>query len=308
MKIAITSKSFSKNPVLREKLLSHFPNSYFNDDGKKFSEHELIEFLKDADAAIIALEKINDHILAQLPNLKIISKYGVGTDNINFDSLKKFKIKWSYQSGTNKRGVAELALQMMLTLLRKSYQSNINLKDGDWSPHFGNNLTGKKIGILGLGNIGKELVLLLKAFQCQISCTEINPDFNFIKEHNLKLVSLNELFTENQIVSIHIPKNAANTKIVDQSLLASMGKSSILINTARGGIVDEEVLFQKLKQNSSFSAGFDVFEEEPFLKTDILNLANFYCTPHIGGSSIEGILAMGEAAISGLFHAKLLDE
>ena len=307
MKVAVTSRSFSKNTYLKEKLLEKFPDSYFNESGTVFSNEELIDFLKPADAAIIALEKINNQILEALPKLKIISKYGVGLDNINFSALKDSAIKWSYTPGTNKRGVAELALQMMLILIRQSYQSHMLLKDGSWSPQFGKNLSEKKVGILGMGHVGKELVKLLSPFECKISCSEIKPDLLWLKSQNIELVSLEKLFAENDIVSIHIPLELQNKMLINEKILNLMPAHSILINTSRGGIVDEECLLEKLIQRKIQSAGFDVFLDEPFKNKNLLDLPHFYSTPHIGGSSIESIEAMGMAAINGLSEAKLLE-
>jgi D-3-phosphoglycerate dehydrogenase len=304
MKVAVTSRSFSKNSILKRNLQEIHPDSYFNEKGINFNKNELIEFLKPADAAIIALEKIDHEVLQALPGLKIISKYGVGIDNIDFLALKDFKINWGYTPGTNRRGVAELTLQMMLVLLRQSYQSNLMLRNGVWSPQFGFNLTNKKIGILGLGHVGQDLVKLLYPFDCEISCHEIAPDFNFLKNHNVKSVSLQELFSMNDIVTIHIPLDEKNKLIVNESLLSLMSPQAILINTARGGIVDEASLLEKLQNKKIRAAGFDVFESEPFSNMELLTLPNFYSTPHIGGSSVESIEAMGMAAISGLLTAK----
>lgn len=303
MKIAVTSKSFSKNTFLRQKLLEIFPHTKFNDQGLSFKPDTLINFLKEADAAIIGLEKIDSQVLSQLPNLKIISKYGVGLDSINLSDLKKHGVKLGYTAGTNKRGVAELALQMMLVLIRQSYSANISMRAGNWTPFFGNNLTNKKVGILGLGHVGKELVHLLKPFNCEISCCEIAPDLNFISENKISLVSLNELFSKNDIVSIHIPLNEQNKFLINKEVISSMQPHSILINTARGSLVDEAALQESLVNHRIAAAGFDVFAEEPCPNQKLIGLHNFFSSPHIGGSSIESVQSMGLAAINGLSHA-----
>ncbi len=306
MKISVTSKSFSTNIFLKDKLLEVYPQSQFNDQGLSFNTESLIQFLKNSDAAIIGLEKINSHVLSSLPNLKIISKYGVGLDNINLSDLASHSVKIGYTPGTNKRGVAELALQMMLILIRQSYIANSSLRNGSWKPAFGNNLTGKKIGILGLGNIGKDLVTLLKPFNCQISCCDTNPDMSFIDQNSLELVAIEKLFSNNDIVTIHIPLNENNRFLVNRNLLDLMNPNAILINTARGALVDEETLKEKLLNHSLAAAGFDVFQNEPFKDNELINLPNFYATPHIGGSSIESVHAMGLAAIAGLSSAEFV--
>lgn len=306
MKVAVTSKSFSKNLFLKEKLLETYPDSYFNDKGLSFNDDQLVEFLRPCDAAIVGLEKMTEKILSELPNLKIVSKYGVGLDNIFFDSLKKHNIRFGHTPGTNKRGVAELAHQMMLILIRKSFMANLCLRKGEWTPQFGNNLTNKKIGILGLGHVGKELVKLLAPYDCQITCCDIQPDLEFINQNRLSLVSIEELFTHNTVISIHVPLDESTQNLISSKLFGLMPAHSILINTSRGGIVDEAVLFDKLKNSKIAAAGFDVFSEEPCLNQELLTLNNFYATPHIGGSSLESVQAMGLAAISGLDNAQLI--
>lgn len=308
MKVAVTSRSFSKNQILREKLLEKYPDSYFNEKGQNYNREELIEFLKPATAAIVGLEKVDHETLQALPQLKTISKYGVGLDNIDFSAMEKYSVHWSYTPGTNRLGVAELALQMMMVLIRRSYQANLFMREGSWSPQYGYNLSGKKIGILGLGHVGKELVKLLAPFECNISFHDIKPDLEFSKKHKLTLVTQEELFSGNDIVSIHIPLNKSNQLLINEKLLSLMPAHSILINTARGGLVDEKVLLEKLKGNKILAAGFDVFLKEPFTDLELLSMPNFYSTPHIGGSSVESVQAMGLAAINGLGCARPIND
>lgn len=308
MKVAVTSRSFSKNLILREKLLEKYPDSYFNEKGQNYTCEELIEFLKSASAAIVGLEKVDHETLQALPQLKTISKYGVGLDNIDFSAMEKHNVHWSYTPGTNRLGVAELALQMMMILIRRSYQANLFMREGSWSPQYGYNLSGKKIGLLGLGHVGKELVKLLAPFECNISYHDIKPDMEFSKKHKLTLVTTEELFSGNDIVSIHIPLNKSNQLLINEKLMSLMPAHSILINTSRGGLVDEKALFEKLKSNKILAAGFDVFLKEPFSDKELLSLPNFYSTPHIGGSSVESVLAMGLAAINGLGCARPIND
>jgi len=304
IRVAVTSKSFSKNQLLRSRLLERYPNAKFNDSGLKFDDSSLIEFLSGCDRAIIALDKINNKVLSALPNLKIISKFGVGVDNINFQALKEKNILFGYRGGVNRRGVAELALQMMLVLIRKSFQSNCALRRGEWSPQVGNNLSEKTVGILGLGNVGKELVALLQPFNCKIIFNDIVMDPQFCEERGLVSVGLEDLFAKSDVVSIHVPLNSTTSGMVNKRLLELMKAGGILINTARGGLVDEDCLYPLLKNNRLGAAGFDVFATEPLVNKDLALLDNFFSTPHIGGSSQESILAMGLAAIEGLSVTK----
>ncbi len=309
MKVAVTSKSFSKSSDLRSALIKEFPLSYFNDQELNFqSQDELVEFLGEADCAIVGLEKVNENLLAQLPRLKVISKYGVGTDNIDFDAIKKFQIRWGYSPGTNKTGVAELALQMMLVLIRKSFSNNLKMRDKKWSVDKGLNLSGKKVGILGLGHVGKELVKLLRPFECQVSCCDLSPDLEFIKQHNINLVDARSLFLDNLIVSIHIPYSASNHLFVGEELLGLISESGVLINTARGGLVDEFFLKEKILKHPNFFYGSDVFMNEPHPDWDLVTHPQVFSTSHIGGSSLESIWAMGMSAIQNIHNARHIAE
>lgn len=300
IKIAVASRSFSQNPPLRELLLSRYSRVTFNDEGKSLSGKELINFLKGHEKAIIALEKINDAILNELPELKLISKYGVGLDNIDFEALKKRNILLSWKSGVNRQAVAELALSMMLLTLRKSHFSNWSIKNSNWHQVQGNNLTGKTVGIIGLGNIGQELVHFLKPFNVNILANDILDRSEFCKSHNVTLTTKEDIFSNCDVITLHLPLTPHTKHIVNSKVLRSMKPNSVIINTARGGLINEIDLLEALKEKSISGAALDVFEEEPKINPDLLNHPFFFCTSHIGGSSKEAIWEMGKAAIMGL--------
>lgn len=303
--VAVASRSFSMDSFLREKLTSQYKNVIFNDQGKSFQGAELVNFLKSADKAIIALEKIDENILKDLPNLKLISKYGVGLDNINFEALRKHNVQLAWKGGVNKRSVAELALHFILGTVRGSFHSHHDIQNGTWVQFKGFNLTGKTVGVLGLGYVGQELIPMLKAFDVNILGFDIHDRGDFCKKHNVTQVgTIEELFSKSDVVSIHIPHTTKTNKIVNERLINSMKKGSFLVNTARGGIVDEQALLAALKSSQLASAAFDVFEKEPMENEELKKLPNFYFTSHIGGSSIESIRLMGSAAIEGLNNGK----
>lgn len=303
-KIAVTSRSFSQNKELREILLSRYSNVKFNDEGKSLNNDELVDFLKDADKAIIALEKLNEHILDKLPNLKLISKYGVGLDNIPFEALKERNILLSWKSGVNKRAVAELALSMMLLILRKSHFSNWSIKNNNWHQVQGNNLTEKTIGIIGLGNIGQDLVHLLKPFNVKILANDVLDRSQFAKANNIELVSKNDIYQRADIISLHTPLTKNTKHLVNLESIRLMKNSVVLINTARGGLINENDLLIAIKENYISGAALDVFEDEPRINVELLDHPKFFCTSHIGGSSKEAIFLMGIAAIEGLEQGK----
>lgn len=297
--VAVASRSFSKNEFLRLELLKQYKHVIFNETGKVLEGNDLVQFLQNADKAIIALEKIDASILAQLPKLKVISKYGVGLNNLEYQALNEFGIKLGWIKGVNKRSVAELALSFALILSRKISENNSLLKSGKWQQIIGNQLTKKTFGIIGLGNIGKDLACLLKVFECEILYYDVNENIYF-NDVSVKAMQLEDLLRESDIVSLHIPYNNKNHNFLDKTRLALLKKNCILINTSRGNLIDEEYLLYILKENKIAAAGFDVYSSEPNIDTELLNLENFFGTPHIGGSSLEAIIEMGKAAIWGL--------
>ncbi len=299
--IAVCSRSFSSNSYLRKELLSRYKNVKFNDKGKTLKGAMLLEFLSDSSKAIIGLEKIDENLLSSLPNLKLISKYGVGIDNIDLNSIKKYKKKLVVSKGVNKRSVSELIILLILNLLRHTKNINKRAENKKWKNIIGNELSFKTVGIVGFGNIGRDLANILKAFHCNILYYDIEDDrISTGLKKNVKKVSLNQLLKKSDIVSLNLPLTSKTYKIINKNNLKFMKKDSILINAARGGLVCEISIEQFLKKNKIAAAAFDVFEEEPPKNSKLLKLDNFFATTHIGSITKEGIRRMGMAAIKGL--------
>lgn len=302
--IAVTSRSFSRHPILRAELLERYENVTFNDEGKFFEGNDLIYFLKGHARAITALEKINETILSSLPDLKVISKFGVGMDMLDLAALERHGVRLAWTPGTNSRSVAELVMAFAITLLRHVMPSNIEVRSGVWKQHTGTYLSNKTVGLIGCGNVGKDLITLLKPFNCRILCYDTASQEEFYLKNNVTGVGLEDLLRHSDIVSLHLPLNDSTRFILGRDRLALMKPSAILINTARGNLVDESALKTMLLTDKLAGAAFDVFAVEPPADTELLNLSNFIATPHIGGSTQEAVLAMGRAAIAGLDQSR----
>ena len=294
--VAVTSRSFSKNKTLVDELRNRYEKVTLNTEGKSLSGQSLIDFLKGANKVIVGLEKFDSTILDNLPNLKVISKYGVGLNNINLDELNKKNIRLSFRPGVNKVPVAELAMLHILMSLRRVHLSMTNIKDGIWSQARGQELTNKTIGILGFGNIGNHLADFLKPYKCKI----LGFDIQQIERDEVIQSTAEEIFADADIVSIHLPLTDSSKGFIDKKLFEISKKDLKIINTSRGGIVNEEHLFNFLKNNEKAFAAFDVFEVEPAFDSPLLNLKNFFATSHLGSMTEEGVIAMGLAAIEGL--------
>tara|TARA_B110000003_G_C16599718_1_gene515121 strand:+ start:119 stop:1054 length:936 start_codon:yes stop_codon:yes gene_type:complete len=302
--LAITSRSFSKNETLRSIVLDQYPDAKFNDDGLSLIGDSLINFLQDCDMAITALEVIDESIISSLPNLKVIGKYGVGLDMIDLQALNKYGVKIGWRGGVNKRSVSELVISSAIALLHRSVFANNEVRNNLWYQVKGRQLSNCTVGIIGCGNIGKDLVELLKPFNCKILSHDIINYKNFYQENNIEPVSLDNLLKESDLVTLHLPLNKTTYNLIDSQKLKLMKSSAILINFARGGLVDEITLKDLLLENKIAGAALDVFEIEPPVDYDFASIDNVLITPHIGGSTNEAILAMGMAAIEGLKNAR----
>lgn len=303
--VAVTSRSFSKHPELRKELCKRFKHVKFNEEGITFSGNDLVNFLNDYDSAIVGLEKFNNDILSKLPRLKVISRFGVGSDTLDLNAMKRLGIKLAVTTGANKRAVAELVIAFSLIMFRQLSLTNQELRSGKWNPRIGRQLSGSCVGIVGFGSIGKDLAFLLKAFNCDILIYDLIDHTDFCQKNEIRQVDLNTLLQHSDIVSLHLPLNENTKLILDSDKLALMKSNAILINTARGGLVDENILKEMLKTNRLHAAAFDVFAVEPTTNHELLSLPNFFGTSHIGGSTEEAILAIGLAAIEGLEQAKI---
>jgi len=300
IKVAVTSRSFSRNDILRKELLHQYKNVKFNDDGLRLQGDVLIDFLQGCHKAITALEVIDDDLLRRLPNLKVISKYGVGLDMIDMQAMKNHNVKLGWTGGVNRRSVSELVISFAIALLRHVPASHREVLSGTWRQHIGGNLSGRTVGIIGCGFVGQDLVKMLQPFQCTILVNDIKKHEKFYKKYNIREVEKEELLANSDVVTLHTPLDDSTRNMLTDRRLALMKPNAILINIARGGLLDENALKKMLISGRLGGAALDVFSIEPPQDKELLELPNFIVTPHIGGSAHEAILAMGRAAIDGL--------
>ncbi len=287
--IAICSRSVSRSDEAKKLLRKKFSKIKLNNSKKNLIGVKLINFIKDAEVIIVGVEKVDKELLDQCPNLKLIGKYGVGTNNIDFDELKRRKIKILLQPGINKRAVSELIVSFIILGLRNVYQFIFDTKKYKWPFLFGGQLSEKKVGIVGYGNIGKDLVKLLKPFKCKIITNDIKPDKTSLIKNNIKNYSLNYVLKNADILTLHIPYNENNRYLLSRNKISLLKKNVILINTSRGGIVDEDAFYKFLKKNKKAIGIFDVMEKEPPSNYKLIKLKNFFLTPHIAGSTTKAI-------------------
>ena len=302
--VVVASRSFSMHPILREEVLNRYPDAKFNDDGLTLKGNTLVQFLRGHDKAITALETIDESILSQLPDLNTIGKYGVGLDMIDLHAMKKFGVKLGWTGGVNKRSVSELVISFAIALLHRTVFANAEVRKGRWYQVKGRQLSDCTVGIIGCGHVGKDLVKLLQPFNCRILAHDILDFKDFYKKYKVTTVGLEDLIRKSDIVTLHLPLDKSTQYILDSDNLSFLKNDAVLINLARGGLIDEVALKELLNNNKIAGAALDVFEIEPPVDPSFATMDNVLITPHIGGSTEEAILAMGMAAIEGLENSK----
>lgn len=296
-----TTVAFSKDRELVDKLNNiGFKKVLLNDLQKRFTQDELIKFLSKCDVAIVGLDKITEEVLSNVPNLKAISKYGVGLDNIDFDACKKYNVEVLHSQGVNKRSVSELALGCMLSLSRNIFITSNELKNGNWNKSGGAQISDKTIGIIGVGHIGKDMVELLKPFNCRILVNDIIDQSAYYKANNLIEATKEEIYKLADIITIHTPFKSDLKHFINKETFSQMKANAIVINTARGGLINQDDLKWALKKKIIAGAAIDTYEVEPPNDKELISLSNIINTPHIGGNSKEAVKAMGLASIQNI--------
>lgn len=298
--LVVTSPSFSKNPVLQRLAENKFPGARLNVSGRGLSGACLAEFVGNARALIVGLEKIDVGLLNSCHNLKAIAKFGVGLDNVDLEECRKRGVEVCWSGGVNRISVAEMVLGFMLMLCRNLYVSANQVKNGVWIKSGGCQLTGKKVGIIGFGSIGREVARLLGPFNCEILANDIMDIEQISQEMGVKVAEKDEIYAVSDFVTIHTPLTPLTRNLIDSKALQKMKSSAFVINTSRGGIINQEDLKFSLKNKTIGGAALDVFESEPELDKELFEFPNLIGTPHIGGNAQEAVEAMGRIAIENL--------
>ena len=299
-RIAVAARSFNRNARLCAELAARYPDVTFSDAPEILDGDSLVALLRGHDRAIVGLERIDDEVLSRVPELTVISKYGVGLDGVDIGALSRRRIRLGWTGGVNRRSVSELTLAFAIALLHRVPETSNALRTGEWLKLVGRQITGRTVGIIGCGFVGQDLVRLLAPFDCRVLANDIRDYPDFYQAHGVEPVSLPDLLRRSDIVTLHVPLDRTTRGLIGEAQLAEMRQGSLLINAARGGLVDEAALAAALESGHLSGAACDVFQMEPDVHPRLLAQPSFIGTPHIGGSTEEAQMAMGRAAIEGL--------
>ncbi len=298
MKILVTARSFRKTPGRHKELLEQSGHQVVESPlDRPLKEAEMVGLVSDVDGAILGLDEVTAKVIAAGKRLKVISRYGAGVDNVNLEAATAAGVAVTNTPGANSIAVAELTLGLMLSLARRIPQHNASTRAGSWSRVTGIELAGKTLGIVGLGQISREVIRRASAFGMRIVVQTGYPDEKLADQYGVEYLPLERLLREADFVSLHCAVTPERADLIGGEELKAMKPTSYLINTARGGLVDEEALYRALQEGWIAGAAMDAFKEEPATASPLVGLDNFIATPHIGATTHESVLRMGIRAV-----------
>lgn len=263
------------------------------------SHENLVKKIKKYDALIVrSATKVTKDII-DASNLKIIGRAGVGLDNIDVDAARKRGIKIVNSPEAPTIAVTELVFGSILAFMRNIIPADRTMREGRWEKSIftGNELYGKTIGIIGFGRIGREVAIRARVFGMKIIVYDPNITNEDAREFNAERVELNTLLKNSDIITLHVPLNEETRNLINEDRLKLMKKYAVLVNVARGGVVDERALYSALKERRIKGAILDVFENEPPVNSQLLTLENVVLTPHLGASTEEAQINAGTIVV-----------
>ena len=288
LNVLISTVPFAdKNSLPIELLNGIGANFVMNPIGRKLKEEELADLIGDFDILIAGTEPITAKVLSRAHKLKLISRVGIGLDNVDLLETQKRGILVSYTPDAPAPAVAELTIGLMLSLLRNIHLANKKMHEGEWNRYFGRRISEITIGIIGVGRIGGKVLRRLSSFEPpRILVNDIIPNRNVENNLNLEWVDKETIFKESDLVSLHLPLTSQTRDLVKKDQLLSMKKDALIINTSRGGIINENDLFEVLEKGHLDGAAIDVFEKEPY-NGNLSKIERCILTSHMGSMSID---------------------
>ena len=287
-KVLITTVPFGdKDRAPLEQLEKNKISYLINPLGKKLTEDELCSLVGDCEVIVAGTEPITDKVMSKAKNLKMISRVGIGLDSVDLMAAERRGVVVSYTPDAPAPAVAELTVGLMLTLLRSVQISNLEMHNGKWHRFFGRRLSEVTIGIIGVGRIGKLILQHLQGFgSLKILVNDTTPNDELNKKFNIKWVDKETIYRQADIITIHTPLTSQTKNMVKKEQLLSMKSNAIVINTARGGIINEQDLFSVMQTGYLSGAAIDVFDFEPY-NGELRKIQRCILTAHMGSMSVD---------------------
>jgi phosphoglycerate dehydrogenase-like enzyme len=293
--VAVTARSFRQVHGEHQELLraTGLPVRYAEAD-RPLGEDELVELVRGCWGLIVGVDPVTAAVLDAGP-LQVVVRFGSGTDNVDLEAARRRGVRVASTPGANARSVAELAIGLLLALARHLVLHDREVRSGSWSRHTGIELAGRRLGVVGYGAVGRQVAGIARAIGMEVAATD-----PMVREADVPLVDLETLLAASDAVTLHAPLADDTRGMIGAAELGRMQRQALLINTSRGGLVDERALAEALAAGRIRGAAFDTFEREPPEGSRLLELDNFVASPHAGGATVEAVTRAGVAAVRAL--------
>lgn len=284
----ITTVPFAHHNRLPIELLESAGIGYrINPLGRRLAEQELTDLVSDADVLIAGTEPITERVMSGAPRLRLISRVGIGLDSVDLIAAQRRGIEVCYTPDAPAPAVAELAFGLMLSLLRSVHLANLEMHAGQWHRHMGRRLAEVTVGIIGTGRIGARVLRRIPAFGTpRVLVNDLRPDAKLVPELKLEWVDKEEIYRSADVISLHVPLTMQTRNMIGREQLLQMKPDALLINTSRGGIVNEQQLAQVMQSGHLGGAALDVFTHEPYAG-ELRSIERCLLTAHMGSMSVD---------------------
>ncbi|AEB06804.1 D-isomer specific 2-hydroxyacid dehydrogenase NAD-binding protein [Coriobacterium glomerans PW2] len=304
-KVLITPRSFAKNnrDQIFELLSEHGIAPVLNPYGRILTEDDMIRQIHDADGLIVGVDPVTRDVLEAAPKLRAIAKYGVGVDNIDMECALSRGVSVSRTIGANADAVADFTMTLLLAVARRLTEIDSGCHHGDWAKKEALDVYGKRIGVLGLGAIGKGVAKRAQGFDMSVFAYDIVKDEQFIKRNNIIFTDVETIVRECDFITLHLPLTETTRHLLNKNSLKAAKPNLVVVNTARGALLDEASMFDLLATRRIYGLGVDVFEHEPPCDSRLLTLPNVIAGSHTAASSQGATAAMSEMASRNIIRA-----
>ncbi len=296
-KVLVTATNYSRlcagaKALLEKEGFEVIENTF----GRPLSFEELKDRVEDICGVVAGVDTWNEEVFKHAKNLKVIGRFGIGVDNIDLEAAKKYGIKVMNARAINSDSVAECTVGLILAVMRNLINLDKSTRAGKWERFVGNTIRGKKVGLVGFGAIAQYTAKLLAAFEADIYAYDVYPDFNAAKKLGVTMTDLDTIIRQSDIITLHVPCTPETTKLFGEKEFDLMKDSAVIVNVARGPVIDEKALYSALKSRKISGAGIDVYEVEPTTAGNpLFELDNVVCLPHSAAETYETYEAVGLA-------------
>ncbi|HEY2935052.1 MAG TPA: phosphoglycerate dehydrogenase [Gaiellaceae bacterium] len=296
--VAITPRSFRQTPgEHHERLAAAGLEVRFPGADRPLSEAEMIDLVRGCDGLVVGVDPVTEAVLRAGP-LHVVVKYGSGLDNVDLEAAQRLGVTVRATPGANARSVAELTVALLLALARNVALHDRSVRAGSWSRRAGFELAGRRLGLIGYGAVGREVAGIARALGMEVVAHD-----PLLAAADVELVGIDEVLGSSDAVSLHLPLTEETRGLIGRRELGLMRPGALLINTARGGLVDEAALAEVLRSERLGGAALDVFAHEPPSGSPLLDLDSFVASPHAGAATLEAARRASTAALDELLAA-----